>query len=139
MKTASLHNVVGYVRRLAVSEAAAQSDRELLDRFIGCRDEAAFTELVRRHGPMVLTACRRVLRHEHDAEEVFQAAFLVLARRAETIRHGETLSGWLYQVSYRLALRAQDLTARRREQALAADYELTAEPLPDRAAFDQEL
>src|SRR5437870_2657577 len=106
MKTASLSTVLGFVRRIAIREAFAPTDRELLERFLEKRDELAFTELVRRHGPMVLTACRRVLRHDQDAEDVFQAAFLVLAQRADMIRQGESVGGWLYQVAYRLALRA---------------------------------
>src|SRR5258706_7643062 len=100
MKSASLHTAIGFVRRIAVHDAAALSDRELLARFIERRDEFAFTELVRRHGPMVLATCHRVLRHEHDAEDVFQAAFLVLAQRANSIREADTLGGWLYQVTY---------------------------------------
>ncbi|HMF29076.1 MAG TPA: sigma-70 family RNA polymerase sigma factor, partial [Candidatus Cybelea sp.] len=139
MKTASLQNVVGFVRRIAVHEAAALSDRELLDRFVERRDEFAFAELVRRHGPMVLAAGRRVLRHEHDAEDVFQAAFLVLARRASTIRQSETLSGWLYQVAYRLALRARDITNRRREQRLQPEATPCAKLPPDAFALDDEL
>lgn len=137
MKTASLQNVVGFVRRIAVHETAALADRELLDRFVQRRDEFAFTELVRRHGPMVLAACRRVLRHEQDAEDVFQAAFLVLAQQAGAIRQADTLSGWLYQVAYRLALRARQISKRRREQPAA--HEVDAPPAHDRAALDDEL
>jgi RNA polymerase sigma factor (sigma-70 family) len=138
MKTASLNTVLGFVRRIAVRDAYAHTDRELLQLFIDRRDELAFTELVRRHGPMVLAACRRVLRHEQDAEDVFQAAFLVLARRADTIRQGETVGGWLHQVAYRLALRARDITARRREQGLASCINPDA-PAADHVALDEEL
>ena len=83
--------------------------RPALDRFTLERDESAFAELVRRHGPMVLAACRRVLRHEQDAEDAFQAAFLVLARKASSIRQHDCVGGWLYQVAHRLAVRAKTL------------------------------
>jgi RNA polymerase sigma factor (sigma-70 family) len=89
------------------------SDRRLLAQFALSRDEAAFAALVRRHGPMVLGVCQRTLRHQQDAEDVFQATFLVLARQAGTIRTREALGGWLYRVAYRLALRARTEIMRR--------------------------
>jgi RNA polymerase sigma factor (sigma-70 family) len=116
MKTATLNAVVGFVRRLSERDAGALSDGELLERFQRQRSEAAFGELVRRHGAMVLSTCRRVLRHEQDAEDAFQAAFLVLARKAGSIRHSAALGGWLHQVAHRIARRARDLVERRREQ-----------------------
>src|SRR5207253_10524693 len=88
-------------------------DRLLMERFTLTQDEAAFAELIRRHGPMVLATCRRVLRHEQDAEDAFQAAFLVLARKAASIRQRDSVGGWLYQVARRLALRARLLSDRR--------------------------
>jgi RNA polymerase sigma factor (sigma-70 family) len=100
------------LRRLAADEAAL-SDAELLERFAGRRDEAAFTELVRRHGPLVLGVCRSVLRQEQDAEDAFQAAFLALARQASAVRRGESVGGWLHAVAYRLALKARARSARR--------------------------
>jgi DNA-directed RNA polymerase specialized sigma24 family protein len=86
MATASLGSVLHHLRRLAGTPgAAAPSDAQLLKRFAHCRDEAAFATLVERHGPLVLGVCRRVLRKDHDAEDAFQATFLVLARRAVAV------------------------------------------------------
>ncbi len=94
---------------------AAPTDAELLGRFVAGRDEEAFAELVRRHGPAVLAVCRRVTRHTHDAEDAFQAAFLVLARRAGEVRPGDPLGAWLYGVAVRVARRAAERPWRRRE------------------------
>jgi RNA polymerase sigma factor (sigma-70 family) len=101
--------------------AVALSDRQLLLRFTVERDEAVFAELVGRHGALVLNVCRRTLRREQDAEDAFQAAFLVLAKRAATIRKGESVASWLYGVAWRCAGRLRrDLALRRRhEQATA--------------------
>jgi RNA polymerase sigma factor (sigma-70 family) len=93
------------------------SDAALLGRFVRERDQGAFELLVWRHGPMVLGACRRVLRHEQDAEDAFQAAFLILARKAASIGKGESLGRWLNKVAYRAALRARQ-AARRCEARL---------------------
>jgi len=83
------------------------SDSQLLERFTKQHDEGAFAVLVERHGPMVLRACRRVLRDRHAAEDAFQATFLVLIRKAASIREGELLGNWLYGVAYRTAKRAR--------------------------------
>ncbi|MCA1481620.1 RNA polymerase sigma factor, partial [Bradyrhizobium sp. NBAIM08] len=89
------------------------TDRELLERFRTSRDEDAFEGLVLRHGPMVLGLCRRVLRDAHEADDVFQATFLLLARNAGTIRDLDSVAGWLYGVAYRIAVR-EKAGARRR-------------------------
>ena len=98
--------------------AAGQlSDEELLGRFVAGRDdaaEAAFTALVERYGPMVLGVCRRVLGDRHEAEDAFQATFLVLARKARALAQPERLSQWLHGVAYRTAARARSDVARRR-------------------------
>src|SRR5262245_16767257 len=102
------------VRRLLESHGTSHlSDRELLHRFTTRRDEAAFAALVERHGSMVLGVCRRLLRREQDAEDVFQATFLVLARKAARLRWQESISNWLYGVARRLALKARVKLARR--------------------------
>jgi RNA polymerase sigma factor (sigma-70 family) len=95
----------------------AVSDGELLDRFVSGRGEpaeAAFEELVNRHGPMVLRVCRSVLHDAHDAEDAFQAVFLVLANRAGAIRRGTSVASWLFGVAHRVALRGKRRAARKR-------------------------
>jgi RNA polymerase sigma factor (sigma-70 family) len=94
----------------------ALSDGQLLDWFVHQREEAAFAALVRRHGPMVLSVCRRVLRHSQDAEDAFQATFLVLAEKAPRLRQPELLANWLYGVAYRTALHARQRASRRSER-----------------------
>jgi RNA polymerase sigma factor (sigma-70 family) len=107
--------------RLAARRAYGRlPDRLLLDRFAADRDEAAFAALVERHGAVVLDAARAVLRHAHDAEDVFQAAFLVLARRAATVRNPDALACWLHGVARRIALRALRARARRARHEAAA-------------------
>jgi RNA polymerase sigma factor (sigma-70 family) len=98
----------------APSCADDSSDGQLLDDFIEHKDESAFAELVRRHGAMVLGVCRRVLDNPHDAEDCFQAAFLVLVRKATTIQPRQMVGNWLYGVAYRTALEAKKMAARRR-------------------------
>jgi RNA polymerase sigma factor (sigma-70 family) len=95
------------------TETGNQTDRQLLTDFASGKDEEAFAELVRRHGPMVLGVCRQMLRNQHDAEDTFQATFLVLARKAGSIRSPEALPNWLYGVATRLAARNRVLASRR--------------------------
>jgi RNA polymerase sigma factor (sigma-70 family) len=92
-----------------------------LECFVACRDEAAFEALVRRHGPMVLGVCRRILHHAQDAEDAFQATFLVLVRKAASIGQCELLGNWLYGVAYRTALdaRAAAIRMRKREKQVS--------------------
>jgi RNA polymerase sigma factor (sigma-70 family) len=98
--------LIDRVRRSLTAPAAEQSDRALLQRFVAAQDEAAFTLLVERHGGLVREVCRRVLDDEHLADDAFQAAFLVLARKAASIRKGEALANWLFGVSRRVAQEA---------------------------------
>jgi RNA polymerase sigma factor (sigma-70 family) len=92
------------------------TDAQLLDRFVIQRDEGAFAILVERHGPMVLAVCQGVLNDMNDAEDAFQATFLVLFRKAGGLRAGGSLGSWLYRVAYRIAIRANAVVARRRER-----------------------
>jgi RNA polymerase sigma factor (sigma-70 family) len=102
------------VRQLLESQRTGHlSDRALLRRFADRRDEAAFAALVERHGPMVLGVCRRLLHQEQDAEDVFQAVFLVLARKAAGMRWHESISNWLHGVARRLSLKVRGRAARR--------------------------
>jgi RNA polymerase sigma factor (sigma-70 family) len=107
-----LERLRGVLLRPAAGEL---SDGQLLERYLAGREEAAFALLLRRHGPMVLGVCRRLLRHQQDAEDAFQATFLVLVRRAEAIRPRGRVGPWLYGVAYRTALKARSLAARRRQ------------------------
>ena len=115
MATAQLGALMRHLKGLAAGDAARQrTDRQLMDDFASRRDESAFAALVSRHGGMVLRVCRRVLRHEQDAEDAFQATLLALARRAPSIGKRESVGGWLYRVAYRVALRARAQAAARR-------------------------
>jgi RNA polymerase sigma factor (sigma-70 family) len=91
-------------------------DDQLLDRFLATRDGAAFEVLMARHGPMVLRVCRAVLRQPSDAEDAFQATFLVLVKKARTVRGRANLGGWLHLVAHRVAIQANAAAARRRVQ-----------------------
>src|SRR3984893_9738571 len=99
-----LNGVLQHICKVAaVHTDRSVSDRDLLERFVGARDEAAFTVLIDRHGPMVLGVCRGTLPNFHDAEDACQATFLVLARKASSIRKKTSLSGWLHGVASRVA------------------------------------
>ncbi len=133
------------VRLLLAEDGPARlADAELVRRFAATRDAAAFEALVRRHGPTVLAACRRLLPRE-DAEDAFQAAFLLLARKAGSLRRGEAVGCWLYGVARRLALKARRREQRRLRREARAVASRPADPLAEmtvreaQAALDEEL
>jgi RNA polymerase sigma factor (sigma-70 family) len=108
--------VLHFLRRLTADGGAGLPDSQLLERFIHLRDEDAFAALVRRHGPLVLAACRRVMADCHTAEDCFQATFLLLAEQARSANLPRALGPWLYGVAVRTALKARALAARRRRR-----------------------
>ncbi len=132
-------------KRARQPEADAPADRDLLDRFVAHRDQAAFAALVERHGPMVLRLCRRVLHRTHDAEDACQAAFLVLARKAASIRRKEALASWLHGVAYHVASNLRRAESRHggrlapRQEAVRQDPAADASWREVRTAIDQEL
>jgi RNA polymerase sigma factor (sigma-70 family) len=107
MGRASIPLLSHYLRRLTARYGDSATDHELLQRFVARREESAFAALVERHAAMVLGLCRSILRNHHDAEDIFQAVFLVLARKAGSIRKGDCVGSWLYAVAYRLAHKAR--------------------------------
>src|SRR5947209_3005560 len=108
MATGQVNSVSYHLRRAALlSDAGGLTDGQLLESFVARRDEAAFAALVRRHGPMVFGVCRRILSNTQDAEDAFQATFLVLIRKGTSLLPRHTVGNWLYGVAYRTALRAR--------------------------------
>ncbi len=138
--------LIGHVRKLlAAGATTALPDRELVERFAQARDERAFETLVHRHGPMVFRVCRRVLGRAHEAEDAFQATFLVFARKAGSLRDQGSVSSWLYGVASRIALKARaavrvDPAPSQRQPAKATPSPLEELTLREaRAALDEEL
>ncbi len=127
-----MNAAVRYIRKLAAAETVVGlSDGQLLDRFVTRREDASLEALVRRHGPMVWGVCRRVLRDHHDAEDAFQATFLVLARKAASIRPREKVGNWLYGVAYQTARKARATRARRRVREGGAPDAPEPQAVPD--------
>ena len=145
MATTALGTVLHDLRRsLLRQEEAGSTDGDLLESFITGRDEGAFEALMRRHGPMVLGVCRRVVRNEADAEDAFQATFLVLVRKAASIRPRGMVGNWLYGVAHSTALKARAMSTKR----VAKEREAAARPKSEvagdtwqhlQALLDQEL
>ena len=114
MPTGQLHPVIRYIRKLAgAGQGGESTDGQLLGRFVKNRDERAFAAIVERHGPMVLSVCRRLLHGANDVDDVFQAVFLVLVRKAGSIGKPELLANWLYGVTCRTAVKARGEAFRR--------------------------
>jgi RNA polymerase sigma factor (sigma-70 family) len=141
-----ISEVVQRLRRATLrQDEAGLTDGQLLGRFIEQRDEAAVAALVRRHGPMVWGVCRRILRAHHDAEDAFQATFLVLIRKAGSVRKREIVGNWLYGVAHQTALRARATAAKqfaRERQVVDMPEPAVKEPEVSgglQAVLDQEL
>src|SRR5262245_50552323 len=116
---AQMAHLIRHIRAVAGRyDDARFTDGELLGRFIEHRDEAAVTALVRRHGPMVWGVCRRILRNHHHAEDAFQATFLVLVRKAGSVRQRELVGNWLYGVAHQTAMKARATTGKRRRREM---------------------
>jgi RNA polymerase sigma factor (sigma-70 family) len=146
MARGPVRDVLAYVQSLAGSAGAAEtSDQSLIERFARSRDETAFATLVRRHGPLVLGVCRRELGNCDDAEDAFQATFLVLARKAGLVAWRTSLGNWLHETAFRVArkLRTSNACRRARERVAAVRGESLSPAAPQReeicSVLDEEL
>jgi RNA polymerase sigma factor (sigma-70 family) len=146
MAAGVLADLIHYLHRIGAAQHARElPDEELLRQFTASRDEAAFAALVRRHGPMVLGVCHRVLGDGHLAEDAFQATFLILAKQAGSIRKAAQVAGWLYSTAQRIALRARSAGASRRRRERKAAVMQHSEALDDltwqelRGVLDEEM
>src|SRR6476620_1247961 len=134
-------SVIEQIRRV-VCDGVGLRDGELLGRFVDRRDEAALAALVDRHGPMVWGVCRRLLGH-HDAEDAFQATFIVLVRKAASVKPREMVGNWLYGVARQAALQARTATRRRAREVQVVQMPDTEAPQDQwadvRPILDEEL
>src|SRR5260370_15211296 len=115
-------------KRRAGQPTSELPDGELVGRFVAGSEEA-FAALVRRHGPMVVGVCRRVLRHQQDAEDAFQATFLALARKATALRKHEAVGGWLHRIALRISVRSSKNRVRRAATGPTPEVAEEADPL----------
>jgi RNA polymerase sigma factor (sigma-70 family) len=140
-----LIGVLGHLRKsVFLQDGGGMTDGQLLGQFLANKDESAFAALVQRHGSMVMAVCKRVLGHTQDAEDAFQATFLVFVRKAASIRRPSLLNNWLYGVAYRTAMKARTLSARRKAREREAAMASRREPHDARRndwelVLDQEL
>jgi RNA polymerase sigma factor (sigma-70 family) len=124
--------LLAFIRNLREARALPTvPDRALLRRFIDQQDEKAFRALVQRHGPMVFRVCLGVLQREHDAEDAFQATFLVLTKKAALVQRSDSVGSWLFGVAHRLACKMKTSLARQRVRESRADGERSSDPLAD--------
>jgi RNA polymerase sigma factor (sigma-70 family) len=147
MATTRMTEVIQQIRGMVLlQDGAGLTDGQLLENYVSSREETAFAALVRRHGPMVWGVCRRVLSSHQDAEDAFQATFLVLVRRAGSVAVPDLLANWLHGVARQTALKARAMAARREarerqgmddvQEPAVADQELWDDLRP---LLDQEL
>ena len=114
MANRPVNPLLRFTRRLAAERACSElTDSQLLERFVTSQDEAVFEALVRRHGQVVWWICHRILHNPHDADDAFQATFLVLVRKAASIRPAALVGNWLYGVAYHVAVKARAMSAKR--------------------------
>jgi RNA polymerase sigma factor (sigma-70 family) len=146
MDTGPISGVLRHVQQLAAVDAMQHlSDGQLLERYLADRHEAAFAVLLHRHGPMIWRVCQRSLRHRHNAEDVFQATFLTLARKASSIRKAASVACWLHGVAYRLSRRLQDEIIRERLRETPSGGRAPTDPVEQASgqelheALDEEL
>jgi RNA polymerase sigma factor (sigma-70 family) len=145
MTTGPFSGVLRHLRGAALLQGDdGMTDGQLLECFLSRRDESAFEAILRRHGPMVLAVCRRVLRNSHDADDAFQATFLVFVRKASAIKEHELVASWLHRTAFRAALEANAARRRSRERQVSAMPEPEAPVVDDvwsdlRPLLDQEL
>src|SRR5580693_9108283 len=118
MSTTRMKNVIHYLRQAVLRTRVAMTDGELLEDFICQRNDEPFEALVQRHSRMVWGVCRRVLSNHHDAEDAFQATFLVLVRKAPFIASPHLLANWLYGVAHQTAIKARATAAKRRTREM---------------------
>jgi RND family efflux transporter MFP subunit len=142
----NLRKVVRYLHAVARPDSSVgPTDGQLLDRYVGQRDEAAFELLLWRHGTMVLNVCRRVLDDQHDAEDAFQATFLAFVRKARSIVRREAVAAWLYRVAFRVAVEAREKAHKTRGRELIGTEVPALEPSQEadwlelRPVLDEEL
>src|ERR1017187_8733898 len=122
MAQRQLGTVIEFIRAsVCASDSGDQPDADLLARFVQTGEEAAFTAILQRHGTLVIGVCTRVLGNTEDADDAFQATFLVLVRKANSIRKGASVASWLYGVAYRVSLEARTRAARRRAHEKQAE------------------
>jgi RNA polymerase sigma factor (sigma-70 family) len=146
MNTYALAASVRLLRdRLAVHDGTEPTDEQLLDAFLAHHDESAFAGIVRRHGSMVLQVCRRILGHQQDAEDAFQATFLVLARQGAALRNKAALGSFLHGVAHRTSLKVKQAAMRRQHHEGRAPQRRSTEPVDDlswrevRRLLDEEI
>lgn len=134
MASKPMSEVIQHLRRaVLLRDGAGLTDGQLLEDYISCRNEAALAALVQRHAPMVWGLCRRVLPNYHDAEDAFQATFLVFVRKVASIASKDLLANWLYGVAHQTALKARATAARRKGR------ERQVPEMPERAVGEQDL
>src|SRR5262245_15243255 len=129
MHSRTLEPLLHSIFRFGTLQQEARTDADLLEGFLQGRDESAFAALVQRHGPMVLAVCRRLLPDRHEAEDAFQATFLVLVRKSADLRQPGQLAPWLHKVALRIALRLRTRADRRRP--LPEGLDLPEAPAPE--------